>query len=218
MGEPHEIGAEFFRFEFAVALAGSVMGINPFNQPDVESAKVFARKFLESYFEKGELESPEGDFFHDGLVFSSNADMGSPEELKELVSSKNEGYVSIQAYVDPREENSKELLSLRETLGRISRVPVTLGFGPRFLHSTGQLHKGDSGDGLFLQIVSENSNDVPIPDDMGSAESGLSFGILKTAQATGDFRSLDEKGRTVACIRVASDGGAGIRKVARLFA
>lgn len=218
VGEPHEIGAEFFRFEFAVALAGSVMGINPFNQPDVESAKVFARKFLESYFEKGELESPESDFFHDGLVFSSNADMGSPEELKELVSSKNEGYVSIQAYVDPREENSKELLSLRETLGRISRVPVTLGFGPRFLHSTGQLHKGDSGDGLFFQIVSENSNDVPIPDDMGSAESGLSFGILKTAQATGDFRSLDEKGRTVVCIRVASDGGTDIQKVARLFA
>ena len=218
VGDPHEIGAEFFRFEFAVALAGSIMGINPFNQPDVESAKVFARKFLESYLEKGEPESPEGDFSRDGLVFSSNADMGSPEELKKLVSSKNEGYVSIQAYVDPREENSKELLSLRETLGRISRVPVTLGFGPRFLHSTGQLHKGDSGNGLFVQIVSENSNDAAIPDEMGSAESGLSFGILKTAQATGDFRSLAEKGRTVVCIRVASDIGAGIRKVARLFA
>ena len=216
--DPHEIGAEFFRFEFAVALAGSVMGINPFNQPDVESAKVFARKFLESYLEKGEPEFPGGDFSRDDLVFSSNAKIGSPEELRELVSSKDKGYVSIQAYVDPREENSKELLSLRDTLGRTSRVPVTLGFGPRFLHSTGQLHKGDSGDGLFFQVVSENSNDVPIPDDMGSAESRLSFGILKAAQATGDFRSLDEKGRTVVGIRVPSDVGAGIRKVARLFA
>ena len=219
LDDPHEIGAEFFRFEFAVALAGSVMGINPFNQPDVESAKVFARKFLENYLEKGELESPAGDFSSDGLVFSSNANIESPEELKELVSLKNEGYISIQAYVDPGgEENSRELLSLREILADVSRVPVTLGFGPRFLHSTGQLHKGDSGDGLFIQIVSDNSNDVSIPDNIGSEESGLSFGILKTAQATGDFRSLDEKGRTVVGIRVSSDVGTSIRKIARLFA
>ena len=218
LDDPHEIGAEFFRFEFAVALAGSVMGINPFNQPDVESAKVFARKFLENYFEKGELESPAGGFSSDGLAFSSNGNMESPEELKELVSLKDEGYISIQAYVDPGEENSRELLSLRETLADVSRVPVTLGFGPRFLHSTGQLHKGDSGDGLFIQIVSDNSNDVSIPDDIGSEKSGLSFGILKTAQATGDFRSLDEKGRTVVGIRVSPDVGTSIRKIARLFA
>ncbi len=218
LDDPHEIGAEFFRFEFAVALAGSIMGINPFNQPDVESAKVFARKFLENYLEKGELESPSGDFSGDGLVFSSNGNIESPEELKDLVSLKDEGYISIQAYADPGEENSRELLSLRETLGKISRVPVTLGFGPRFLHSTGQLHKGDSGDGLFIQIVSDNPSDVSIPDDIGSEESGLSFGILKTAQATGDFRSLDEKRRTVVCIRVSSDVGSSIRKIARLFA
>ena len=194
------------------------MGINPFNQPDVESAKVFARKFLENYLEKGELESPSGDFSNDGLVFFSNADIGSSEELKEIISSKDRGYVSIQAYVDPREENLKELLSLQETLGKISRVPVTLGFGPRFLHSTGQLHKGDSGDGLFIQIVSDNSSDVSIPDNIGSAESGLSFGILKTAQATGDFRSLDEKGRAVAVIRIPFGIGTSIQKVAGFFA
>lgn len=217
LDDPHEIGAEFFRFEFAVALAGSIMGINPFNQPDVESAKIFARKFLKNYLEKGELESPAGDFSSDGLVFSGNADIGSPEELKEIISSKDRGYVAIQAYVDPREENLKELLSLRETLGKISRAPVTLGFGPRFLHSTGQLHKGDSGDGLFIQIVSDNSSDVPIPDNVGSAESGLSFGILKTAQAAGDFRSLDEKERMVFGIRVPSDVGSSVRRVARLF-
>ena len=215
---PDQIAAELFRFEFAVALAGSIMGINPFDQPDVESAKAFARSFLGLYRETGELEPEEPDFSRNGLAFSSNRNIESPEQLKDIISSKKRGYVSIQAYVDPAEENSKELLSLRAQIESISSVPVTLGFGPRFLHSTGQLHKGDSGEGFFIQIVSDNENDLPIPDDVGSAESAFSFQVLKTAQATGDFRSLDETGRGIARIRIASDVPQGVRKIARIFA
>lgn len=214
---PEQVAAEFLRFEFAVALAGSIVGINPFDQPDVESAKTFARSFLKLYGETGELESEEPDFSENGLVFSSNRNIKSLEHLKDLVHSKKRGYISIQAYVDPGEENSKELLSLRAQIESISSVPVTLGFGPRFLHSTGQLHKGDSGEGFFIQIVSQNANDLRIPDDIGSPESVFSFGILKTAQATGDFKSLDEKGRGVIRIDISSEVAKNIGKITQLF-
>ena len=214
---PDAVAAEFLRFEFAVALAGSIMGINPFDQPDVESAKTFARNFLKLYGETGELESEKPDFSREGLVFSSNRNIESPEHLRELLSSKKEGYISIQAYVDPEEENSKELLSLRTQIEKTSSVPVTLGFGPRFLHSTGQLHKGDSGEGFFIQIVSQNANDLRIPDDVGSPESVFSFGILKMAQATGDFKSLDKKGRGIVRIGIPPEVAKNIAKITRLF-
>ncbi len=215
---PDTVAAEFLRFEFAVALAGSIMGINPFDQPDVESAKAFARSFLKLYGETGKLESEEPDFSRDGLVFSSNQRIESPEHLRNIISSKKKGYISIQAYVDPGEQNSRELLSLRTQVESISSVPVTLGFGPRFLHSTGQLHKGDFGEGFFIQIVSDNANDLPIPDDLGSAESVFSFGILKAAQATGDFKSLDEKKREIIRIGISSEVAKNIAMIARFFA
>ena len=214
---PDQIAAELFRFEFAVALAGSIMGINPFDQPDVESAKAFARSFLKLYRETGKLESEEPDFSKNGLVFSSNRNIESLGQLRNIISSKKKGYVSIQAYVDPAEENSKELLSLRAQIEGISSVPVTLGFGPRFLHSTGQLHKGDSGEGFFIQIVSDSENDLQIPDDVGSTESVFSFQVLKVAQATGDFKSLDQMGRGIVRIGTPSDVSDSIRKIARFF-
>ena len=214
---PDAVAAEFLRFEFAVAVAGNIMGINPFDQPDVESAKTFARSFLNLYRETGELECERPDFSENALVFSSNRNIESHEHLRELVSSKKRGYISIQAYVDPGEENSKELLSLRAQIERISSVPVTLGFGPRFLHSTGQLHKGDSGEGFFIQVVSQNATDLRIPDDVGSPESAFSFGILKMAQATGDFKSLNEKRREVVRIGIPSEVAENIAKITRLF-
>lgn len=214
---PDAVAAEFLRFEFAVAVAGSIMGINPFDQPDVESAKAFARKFLKLYRETGETEPRKTDFSIEDLVFSSNRDIESPEHLRSILSSKKTGYISIHAYVDPGEENSKELHSLREQIENISSVPATMGFGPRFLHSTGQLHKGDSGEGFFIQIVSRNANDLPIPDEVGSAESVFSFGILKTAQATGDFKSLSEKGRAIVSIGIPYEAAASIRKISRFL-
>ncbi len=215
---PDQIAAELFRFEFAVALAGSIMGINPFDQPDVESAKAFTRNFLKLYRETGKLELEKPDFSENGLVFSSNTNIESPERLRNIISSKKKGYVSIQAYVDPSEENSKELLALRTQIESISSVPVTLGFGPRFLHSTGQLHKGGSADGFFIQIVSNNKTDLRVPDDIGSAKSVFSFKILKMAQATGDFKSLDEMGRSIVRIETPPEVSDSIRKIARFFA
>ena len=187
--------------------------ISPMSNPQRISPEVFSN----STEKPAKLESEKPDFSENGLVFSSDGNIESPEHLRELVSSKKRGYISIQAYVDPGEENSKELLSLRAQIERISSVPVTLGFGPRFLHSTGQLHKGDSGEGFFIQVVSRNANDLRIPDDVDSPESAFSFGILKMAQATGDFKSLNEKGREVVRIGISSEVTENITKITRLF-
>ena len=215
--DPYEIAEQFFRFEFAVAVAGSIMKINPFDQPDVESSKAFSRNFLKFYQETGKFDLVDSDFSWRGLVFSSNGAIKSPEDLKNLASSKNNGYISIHAYVDPGEENLNELLRLRARIEKISSVPVTLGFGPRFLHSTGQLHKGDSGEGIFIQIVSDNENDLRIPTATGSSESVFSFATLKTAQAIGDFKSLDEKGREVIRIGISSNVSKNIQTITNLF-
>ena len=216
--EPMSVSAEFLRLEFAVAVAGSIMGINPFDQPDVESAKFFARSILNLYKETGRVEDIESDFFSDGLLFSSNINLESSQQLAQLVRLKTDGYISIQAYVDHGEENSKNLLSLRAEIERNSSVPVTLGFGPRFLHSTGQLHKGDSGRGFFIQIVSRNATDLSIPaDEVGSQSSSFSFEILKVAQARGDFRSLDEKGRDVVRIGISPEVSSDVQKIREFF-
>jgi len=214
---PDAIAKEFLRFEFAVALAGSIMGINPFDQPDVESAKAFAKSFLKLYGETGKFESEKPDFRRKGIVFSSNNNIQSPEHLRSIISSKQIGYISIQAYVDSGEKNSKELLSLRRQIEKISSVPVTLGFGPRFLHSTGQLHKGDSGEGFFIQIVSDNADDLHIPEEIGSTDSSFSFGILKMAQAKGDFKSLNDKGREIVRIGIPSNVAPNIARIAQFF-
>ncbi len=217
LSEPEYAAAEFLRLEFAVAVAGSIMNINPFDQPDVESAKVFAKDFLDLYRETGGEYSVPSDFSWDGFAFSSNINLESPRQLAEFIRLKTDGYISIQAYVDHGEENSESLYSLRREIEKISSVPVTLGFGPRFLHSTGQLHKGDSGKGFFIQMVSRNAEDISIPDEVGSRASVFSFEILKAAQATGDFRSLDEKGREVAAIGISPEVSADIQKIRKIF-
>ena len=179
--------------------------------------RLFPRNFLKFYQETGKFDLVDSDFSWRGLVFSSNGAIKSPEDLKNLASSKNNGYISIHAYVDPGEENLNELLRLRARIEKISSVPVTLGFGPRFLHSTGQLHKGDSGEGIFIQIVSDNENDLRIPTATGSSESVFSFATLKTAQAIGDFKSLDEKGREVIRIGISSNVSKNIQTITNLF-
>jgi hypothetical protein len=108
-----------------------------------------------------------------------------------------ESYISVQAYAAPTAENDAALLSLRNYLRHEAGVPVTVGYGPRFLHSTGQLHKGDAGNGLFIQITTEAVPDLPIPDEAGEPASTLTFGVLKMAQALGDADALKAAGRPV---------------------
>jgi Phosphoglucose isomerase len=173
LDDPLEIGAEFFRWEFAVAVAGSILQINPFDQPNVQAAKDKTKEVLDSG------EDPE---LHEE---------GSLDEL--LASAQPPNYVAIQAFIDPvRERELDPLISRARETGCV----VTHGLGPRYLHSTGQLHKGGPPTGLFVQVVDDTGEEIPIPgQDFG-------FGRLIRAQAEGDFRSLSDLGRKIVRIRI----------------
>jgi glucose-6-phosphate isomerase len=174
--DPYELGQEFFRWEFAVAVAGSILGINPFDQPDVQAAKDKTEAVLSG---------------RDPVTVTGTRPEGS---LDELLAEAGEGrYVAIQAFVDPEREG--ELEPLRER-ARETGAAVAVGLGPRYLHSTGQLHKGGPGIGLFVQVVDDLGEELPIP--------GRKFGFrtLIAAQAVGDFEALRERGRKVVRVRL----------------
>jgi transaldolase/glucose-6-phosphate isomerase len=168
--EEPELGAEMFRWEFAVAVAGAVIGIQPFDQPDVQSAKDATKKILE----RGEIPDPE------------------PGDLGELLASARPGnYLAIQAYLPRDDDMAQRLHAVRMRLRDRLRVATTVGFGPRFLHSTGQLHKGGPNTGLFVQVTDEPSGDVEIPGKP------YTFGTLIKAQAAGDLLALRDRDRRV---------------------
>jgi len=172
---PYELGQEFFRWEFATAVAGSILGINPFDQPDVQAAKDRTNAVL-----KG------GD-----VVLE---DVSSPDEL--FAQAREGDYVCIQAFVDPTEEATARITALGDRARAATGCVVTHGFGPRYLHSTGQLHKGGPNTGLFLQVVEDYGDELKIPDRP------FGFGRLIRAQAAGDFESLRERDRRVARIHM----------------
>jgi glucose-6-phosphate isomerase len=173
LADPYAIGGEFFRWEFAVAVAGAILQINPFDQPDVQAAKDATKQVLASG-EDPKLEAT-----------------GSLDEL--LGGAEPPSYVAIQAFIDPRREHELQpLLDRAHATGCV----VTHGLGPRYLHSTGQLHKGGPPTGLFVQVVDETGDELSIPgQDFG-------FGRLIRAQAEGDFRSLQERGRSIVRVRL----------------
>ena len=207
----YHISQEFFRWEFATAVAGSVMGINPFNQPDVESAKVEAKKITEEYERTGSLPDEEPFFEDAGIKLFTNAaniaaldkivgDTRSlPAYLKAHTSRlTSNDYFAILAYIAMSAENEKLLQSIRERVLDKSLAATCLGFGPRFLHSTGQAYKGGANNGVFLQITSGDEIDLPVPGQK------YSFGVVKAAQARGDFQVLLDRDRRA--LRVHIDG------------
>jgi glucose-6-phosphate isomerase len=200
--DPYDLGGQFFLWEFATAVAGYVLEINPFDQPNVESAKVQGRKFIEEYTKTGKL--PKGD--------TSSVDA---EALTRFLDQADTGdYIALQAYAAPTPKLAELFARLREQLLKKYKVATTFGYGPRFLHSTGQLHKGDRGNGLFVQFITTPlTNDVPIPKEAGSTESEITFGVLKVAQAMGDAQALREAGRRVISFEIDGDLGAAIQKL-----
>jgi hypothetical protein len=170
------LGAEMFRWEFATAVAGAVIGIRPFDQPNVQSAKDATKQILAA----GEI--PQVD----------------PGDLGRLLDAAEPGrYLSIQAYIPRNDENIRRLHGVRMRLRDRLRIATTVGFGPRFLHSTGQLHKGGPNTGLFVQVVDEPQEELPIPGQP------YSFKHLIAAQAAGDLMALRERDRQVARVSVA---------------
>ena len=215
------IGQEFFLWEFATAVAGSIMGINPFNQPDVESAKVETRKLTAEYEKTGSLPGEKPAFDLDGVkLFTSEDQAGeiikAGDSLAEILSAhlskiKEGDYFALLAYVEMNRENEEVLQDIRAKVLERYKVATCLGFGPRFLHSTGQAYKGGPNSGVFLQITSDDEFDLPVPGQK------YTFGIVKAAQARGDFQVLLDRGRRALRVHLGKDVAAGLRKLNELI-
>jgi hypothetical protein len=207
MHDVYELGRQFFLWEMATAVAGYVIGVNPFDQPNVESAKVLARKMIEDYEAEGKLATPTPALTTESMTVYGDVAGSSPEAMlgSLLAAEKPGAYIAIQAYVQATGPTDESLLELREYLKVRFKLATSLGYGPRYLHSTGQLHKGDSGRGLFLQITSDNKHDLPVPDELGSAKSSVSFGLLEKAEALGDMQALLGAGRRVVSLHIKRD-------------
>ena len=195
----YSLGAQFFLWEMATAVSGYRLGIQPFDQPNVEAAKILARKMVAQFMETGEL--PEG---NSAELTAENLDIF-------LAQAQTGDYISIHAYVPQTAVNDHALATLRQQLLSRYNLATTVGYGPRFLHSTGQLHKGDSGNGLFIQLVSDAQQTVSIPDEAGKPDSAMSFNILKNAQALGDSEALQAANRRIIRFHLGTDIVAGLK-------
>jgi glucose-6-phosphate isomerase len=203
------LGGQFLLWETATAVAGYLLGINPFDQPDVESAKKAARGLLDAQ------PKPEPAAFSDGVVEVRGSE-GLLDKVDTLAGAvdallgtlADDGYVAVMAYLDS--ERDQNLVAIRPALSIRTGRPVTFGWGPRFLHSTGQYHKGGHPQGVFLQITGQEKIDVEIPDRP------FTFGTLISAQAAGDARVLAERGRPVLRLHL-TDPVAGVRQLISLL-
>lgn len=214
LADLYDLGQEFFRWEIATATAGALLGINPFDEPNVAESKENTRRLLEGLQRGGGLPEDEPILREDGLAIycdsRTRSELGGPGDgLKELLAAhlgraRPGGYIALLAYIQRAPPHEEALQGLRLRLRDALRVATTLGFGPRYLHSTGQLHKGGPDTGLFLFITADDPEELPIPGQ------GYGFSTLKRAQALGDLRSLQGRGRRVLRIHLGRDVPAGL--------
>jgi transaldolase / glucose-6-phosphate isomerase len=217
MSDIYDLGAEFFRWEIATAVAGSIIGINAFNQPDVEASKVVTRDLTSEYEKKGSLPA-EKPILEDAGVKLFTDDKNAAELAKAAGSDKSLAgylrahlsriktgdYFAVLGYIQMNAEHEHELQTIRMAVRNEKRVATCLGFGPRFLHSTGQAYKGGPNTGVFLQITCDDSVTLPVPGQK------YTFGVVKAAQARGDFQVLAERGRRALRIHLGSNLKAGL--------
>ncbi len=211
--DPYDLGGEFMRWEWATAVAGYLLGINPFDQPDVEAAKVSARAMVQAYREQGVLPALVPMLRQDEVAVYGDGQATSLAAALTQFLANPATYVALQAYLAPTPATDAGLAALRQAIGRRTRCATTVGYGPRFLHSTGQLHKGDAGRGLFLQLVAPAGLDTPIPDRPGEPASTMSFGVLIAAQALGDRQALLQAGRRVLRVDLGPNPEAGLARL-----
>ena len=212
-----DIAAEFFRWEVATAVAASVLGVNPFDQPDVEAAKLAARALMATHSEGGSLPERAALLRQDGITLfadAANADALAPTGDLESVLAAHLGrldpgdYLALNAFIARNDRSHAALQTLRHCVRDARGVATTLGYGPRFQHSTGQLHKGGPNRGVFLQITADPEDDLEIPDQ------AFSFGVLATAQSLGDFDVLAERGRRLLRVHLGTDVAGGLARLA----
>ena len=224
LGGPEALGGEFFRWEIATAVAGTYLGINPFDQPDVEAAKIEARKLTDAYEKEGRLPEQKPLVEEGGLTLFTDAKNAADLEqriaadhsfasfLRAHVNRIHPGdYFAVLAYVEMNKAHERALQGIRHLVRNEKKVATCLGFGPRFLHSTGQGYKGGPPSGVFLQITCDDAESVPVPGQK------YTFGVVKAAQALGDFQVLAERGRRVLRVHLPSNVEAGLRMLLNAF-
>jgi hypothetical protein len=195
------MGREIFRWEFATAVAGTILRINPFDQPNVQESKDVTRHLLALYEAEGEMR--EGDH-------ARVDDLGLSSTLLTFLDQINPGdYFAINAFIKPTQESISLLQQIRSAVQERFKVATTLGFGPRYLHSTGQIHKGGANKGIYLQVTADDPEDIMIPGE------SYSFGILKASQALGDYEALKRRGRRILRVHLSSD--VDLRKLLEAF-
>lgn len=217
VADVYDLGQEFFRWEIATAVAGAIIGINPFDQPDVEASKIATRTLTSEYEQKGSLPA-ESPVLQDGgiklftdernaseLAKAAGADKSLAGYLKAHLARIRAGdYFALLAYIQMNGEHEDSLQAIRHIVRDKKRVATCLGFGPRFLHSTGQAYKGGPNSGVFLQITCDDAADLPVPGQK------FTFGTVKAAQARGDFQVLAERGRRALRVHLGKDVSAGL--------
>jgi transaldolase/glucose-6-phosphate isomerase len=217
----YTLGQEFFRWEIATAVAGSIIGINAFNQPDVEASKVETRKLTSEYEATGKL-PPESPFF-EGAGIKLYADerntsaLSGAGKLADILRAHLSriaagDYFAVLGYIPMNDANEKSLQAIRHAVRDKKKVATCLGFGPRFLHSTGQAYKGGPNSGVFLQITCDDASDLPVPGQK------YTFGIVKAAQARGDFAVLAERGRRALRVHLGKNLKSGLSTLAKAVA
>jgi transaldolase/glucose-6-phosphate isomerase len=217
----YTIGQEFFRWEIATAVAGSIIGINAFNQPDVEASKIETKKLTTQYETSGSL-PPETPFFtsKEAACFADDKNAAAlsggkslSDVLKAHLSRIHTGdYFAVLGYIPMNAENEKALQTIRHCVRDAKKVATCLGFGPRFLHSTGQAYKGGPNSGVFLQITCDDASDLAVPGQK------YTFGLVKSAQARGDFAVLAERGRRALRVHLGKNLKSGLSALAKAVA
>ncbi len=222
VARPLAIGQEFFRWEIATAVASTVMRLNPFDQPDVEASKIETKALTTAYEQDGRLPAEAPAVTGGGLAIFADATTAArlgavaaaatPEAwLREHLASLHAGdYVALLAYVEMNARHAGVLQRIRHAIRDRAHVATCVGFGPRFLHSTGQAYKGGSDKGVFLQITADDAQDLAVPGQK------YTFGVIKAAQARGDFAVLGERGRRALRIHLGADVATGLETLARL--
>ncbi len=202
----YSLAAQFYLWEFAVAVACSIIGVNAFDQPDVQDSKDRTKKMITAFLEEGKLREPDVVWARDGVkVFGTDyPGLSESNSLQDVIDgfialAEDGDYIGINAYLSRNEKTQSALQGLRQEILEKTGKVTTLGFGPRFQHSTGQLHKGGANNGLFLQITQENAEDIDIPNE------AYSFGVLARAQALGDLEALRARERRVIRIHLPAD-------------
>jgi transaldolase/glucose-6-phosphate isomerase len=214
------LGAELFRWEFATAVAGSIIGIDPFNQPDVEASKVLALQMTKQYEKTRQLPKTSPLISEDGITLFTDEKyklemtkllIGKPNVIEYLRSHlnqiKKDDYVNLSAFIEMSDEHTALLQKSRVLIRDRKKIATCLGFGPRFLHSTGQAYKGGPNTGVFLQITADHDHDIEVPTH------GYTFGLVIAAQALADFNVLVERSRRILRIHLGSDVSGGLQKL-----